>query len=557
MSSLKIIDGPQLGKQFELARGIATVGRDQTNSIQVLDFEISRRHAEFHFRGEEFWIFDLKSSNGTYLNGDRIESAQLAAGDKIRIGQTTLQFVNQSLSDSCANGIFNKDDTIQNLAAGTVMEAESDGVGEEVADWIARAKSNIQVMYQTALATSNNSDSNELVERLLDLVFTWSAARRACVLLMDDNSERLIPTTFRHVDGNEIHKEAFEVNQSVVDYVVRHLEGVISPALSDDERFEFTSNEKDEVLEVICVPIRGRAGVRGIIYIDRLSMKSPEVSNFNEEQFKLMIAIGHQAAVAIENADYYQALLDSERVSAVGNVMASLSHHIKNILQSINGGTHLIEDGLKKRNYDLVQNGWQIVQRNQDTMSNLVMDMLSFSRKRELNLKSSDLCELARGCIKSVERRAAYCGVTVEIECESELKFVDVDRELIQRALHNILTTSINSCRDNSGGLVNVLVSSSDELNAEIVVSDNGVGLSDEELDTVFDPLAINEFSYRTGIHMAVSKKIVVRHGGSITVAKNSEHHQGTVFTVLLPFESPAPVVRDSVQATVAAEHVN
>ena len=56
---------------------------------------------------------------------------------------------------------------------------------------------------------------------------------------------------------------------------------------------------------------------------------------------------------------------------------------------------------------------------------------------------------------------------------------------------------------------------------------------------------------------MAVSKKIVVRHGGSITVAKNSEHHQGTVFTVLLPFEAPDPVVRDSVQATVAAEHVN
>ena len=553
MTSLKIINGPQTGRVFELARGIATLGRDQTNSIQVLDFEISRRHAEIHFRGDEFWVFDLESSNGTYLNGQRVESSRLNENDQIRVGQTTLEFHSRLISDSGIILDRNQDETIQNLNSSTVNELDVGLIDEQVSHWIARAKSNIQVMYQTALATSNHHDTDRLVERLLDLVFTWSSASRACVLLNDETNAVLIPKAFRRVDSNEIDSRPFEINEAVLGYVVRHQEGLLSPDLVNDPRFEDVSSKCNQTTEVICVPIRGRSGVRGLLYVDR-AIELGELGNFNEEQFKLMIAIGHQSAVAIQNADYYQSLLDSERVAAVGNVMKALSHHIKNILQSINGGTHLIEDGLKKRNYDLVQNGWQIVQRNQDTMSNLVMDMLSYSKNRELNLKTVELNELVRSCIKLVERRAAYCGVNVEFKDDVQLEKVVVDRELFQRALHNILSTSINSCRDNSGGVVSVRLKRTEDGFVEIIVNDNGVGFSQSERDTLFDPLAINEFSYRTGIHMAVSKKIIEQHEGTITVRENQDENQGTVFLVRLPLRPEDPEVRQSVQTTILAD---
>ena len=545
MTSIKIINGPQKGRVFELAQGIATVGRDQTNSIQVLDFEISRRHAEFHFRGDEYWVFDLDSSNGTFLNGDQIASNRLKENDQIRIGQTLLEFGNHQQID--------KDDTIQNLSINTVAEMDSDAINENVSNWIARAKSNIQVMYQTALATSNHQDPDKLIERLLELVFTWSSACRASVLLKDEESEAFIPKAFRHSNLNKIDNYPFEINKSVVAYVVLHQEGVLSQNLAGDSRFEVVANSKsgDEIVEVICVPIRGRAGVRGLIYVEH-TLVDGEHETFDEEQFKLLIAIGHQAAAAIENVDYYQSLLDSERVAAVGEVMGSLSHHIKNILQSINGGTHLIEDGLKKRNYDLVQNGWQIVQRNQDLMSNLVMDMLSYSKKTELNLKTIDLNELVRDCVKSIERRASYYGVTVEFT-EGNIDNVLLDRELLTRAMNNLLTASIRSCRDNSGGLVSIRLRKTTDGFAEIVVSDNGVQMSKDEALALFDPLAINEFSYRTGIHMAVSKKIVEEHRGTIAASKNPE--QGTVFTVRLPLTMvDEQIVQHNAETTVVSD---
>ena len=79
----------------------------------------------------------------------------------------------------------------------------------------------------------------------------------------------------------------------------------------------------------------------------------------------------------------------------MGQAVASLSHDIKNILQGIRGGSYLIDAGLKSDQPTVVRRGWQMVERNQERISNLVLDMLSFSKDRTPNLKRQDLqlCE--------------------------------------------------------------------------------------------------------------------------------------------------------------------
>src|SRR5690606_3163086 len=107
---------------------------------------------------------------------------------------------------------------------------------------------------------------------------------------------------------------------------------------------------------------------------------------FREEHLKLMIAIGHQAALAVEDTMYYSAMVQAERLAAIGQTVATLSHHIKNILQGIRGGSYLLEMGLNEHNDDLLRKGWNIVEKNQNKISTLVMDMLSFSKEREPDL---------------------------------------------------------------------------------------------------------------------------------------------------------------------------
>ena len=99
------------------------------------------------------------------------------------------------------------------------------------------------------------------------------------------------------------------------------------------------------------MPMQGRYGMVGVIYID--TSISPQkivqqgvAKKFTDEHLKLMIAIAHQAALAVEDTRYYSAMVQAERLAAVGQTIATLSHHIKNILQGIRGGSYLIEMGL-------------------------------------------------------------------------------------------------------------------------------------------------------------------------------------------------------------------
>ena len=104
------------------------------------------------------------------------------------------------------------------------------------------------------------------------------------------------------------------------------------------------------VREAICVPMQGRYDVVGVIYIDtavtpQKMLAAKGANQFTEEHLRLMVAIAHQAALAVEDTSYYTAMVQAERLAAVGQTIATLSHHIKNILQGVRGGSYLIELG--------------------------------------------------------------------------------------------------------------------------------------------------------------------------------------------------------------------
>ena len=123
-----------------------------------------------------------------------------------------------------------------------------------------------------------------------------------------------------------------------------------------------------------------------------------------------MIAIAHQAALAVEDTRYHQAMVQAERLAAVGQTIATLSHHIKNILQGIRGGSYLIEMGLSAHDEAVVRKGWGMVERNQNKISALVMDMLTFSKEREPEPVAGDLNTTVAEVVELMQTRASRAG---------------------------------------------------------------------------------------------------------------------------------------------------
>src|SRR6476646_3083887 len=86
--SLFVIQGRDQGTRFRLDGSTVTLGRGTSNAVQLHDTEVSREHAEFSRRGEQFFIRDLGSSNGTFVNGKQVKEQELASGDQLQLGRT-------------------------------------------------------------------------------------------------------------------------------------------------------------------------------------------------------------------------------------------------------------------------------------------------------------------------------------------------------------------------------------------------------------------------------------------------------------------------------------
>jgi len=102
MASLFVVSGKARGNYFLLENGTVVVGRDEHADIQIVDEMVSRRHMEVDYDGEKLAcrVEDLQSANGVFVNGRRVsEETELADGDTIRIGETTLLYTVKTVSD--------------------------------------------------------------------------------------------------------------------------------------------------------------------------------------------------------------------------------------------------------------------------------------------------------------------------------------------------------------------------------------------------------------------------------------------------------------------------
>src|SRR5207244_12754808 len=95
---------------------------------------------------------------------------------------------------------------------------------------------------------------------------------------------------------------------------------------------------------------------------------------FTEDHLALAIAVAHQAALAVEETRYHHAMVQAERLAAIGQTIAALSHHIKNILQGLRSGSEILKMGLKDKKDDLLEKGWRINETHQAKSYDLVWD---------------------------------------------------------------------------------------------------------------------------------------------------------------------------------------
>ncbi len=513
-----------------------------SDDIALSDYTISRRHAELRPSARGWAIEDMRSSNGTYLNGNRLDRPmRLKHGDLIRLGSTVLIWdgsedrVLDGSADTVAVGAGAGEPEPgakrfdASILGSVPANDESMVLATPVAAEAVRSWRVVSSLLQTVAAVDS---PRQLIEKVMDIVFQEVPADHGFILMRDENTGKFETDVVR---GLQDTRDKVHASRTIVDHVLANREGVLCSNAMSDARFR--GGHSDSILamglqSVICVPMIAREQALGVIYIDCPMGRHV----YTEEQLRLVAAIGQMAALVIEDARLVKERMRTERLAATGETVAALSHYVKNILQGMKGGSDIVALGLRNRNLATVEQGWQIVERNLDKIFSLTTNMLAFAKHREPRLEPIQLKSLVEDVLKLVQKRAEDKGASIESELSDAMPAIMVDETGIHQVLMNIIVNAIDAV-PKATGAVNVKAAyDAVRDTAVLTVSDNGPGIPKQIRERVFDAFYSTKGHGGTGLGLAVAKKIIDEHVGKIEI--DSAADRGTVVRIILPANS-------------------
>jgi len=228
-------------------------------------------------------------------------------------------------------------------------------------------------------------------------------------------------------------------------------------------------------------------------------------------------------------------LVEAERMAAVGQTVASMSHAIKNVAGGLEGGMFVLEKGLELENKEYLRQGWEMTRRDIKRIKNLAMDLLDYAKPVTINPIDADPNGPARQVRDLMVTKAAECGVELNLELDDNMETMRLDPNAIHECLTNLVSNAIDACQDLLEGDKKVTIRTQDNggLSVRYEVTDTGHGIAPEILTKVFNSFFTTKGSRGTGIGLMATKKLVKEMGGAIMA--NSGVGQGATFTITIP----------------------
>ncbi|PKN08372.1 MAG: histidine kinase [Deltaproteobacteria bacterium HGW-Deltaproteobacteria-8] len=224
-----------------------------------------------------------------------------------------------------------------------------------------------------------------------------------------------------------------------------------------------------------------------------------------------------------------------DHLASLGMLIASLSHGIKGLLTALDGGVYKVNAGFRADDQQMVQVGWGKVTELIGRIKGMVLDILFYAKKRELQLRQVAAAELAAQVCETVAPKAEQLGVTFVSELDPNLGSFAVDSVVLSAALVNMLENAVDAClEDHAKEKHEVVFRARPDANGVFFeIQDNGIGMQPETLARLFSVFFSTKGSRGTGLGLFIAKKAVDQHGGRLGAV--SEPGQGSTFRIWIP----------------------
>jgi pSer/pThr/pTyr-binding forkhead associated (FHA) protein len=348
MPNIQIINIDGRISNFPILKDIIVIGRGNENDLVLPDQSVSRNHVRINKIDTGFFLTDLGSFNGTKVNGKSIQNIRLKNNDQIKIGKILLKFssgekpakspvqtvvltkegdyekghstiIESSAEDSC---MIDSQDLLISPGIGKSPE-ESDillpsdkasqppEVRKELLS-LERMNKVLFVLYEISRQLHLIHDFNELLKKIMDLIFMVIDADYGFVILTgDDGEDELAPVVVKYKDDKVKGKGEIKASRTIINKVVNDKVALLTTDAMADTRLEQAQSLfSQKIRSAMCVPLWKKDEVIGVIQLDSVRFNN----QFTEEDLELLKAIGCQMAMVIEQASLNEQIREEERM---------------------------------------------------------------------------------------------------------------------------------------------------------------------------------------------------------------------------------------------------
>jgi len=556
MPKLLFISGAKKGQTRRLKEKTISIGRDPGNTLFIPDGRISRRHAVLTFENGGYVIEDLGSVNGTLINETPVTREQLQIGDTITLGTTVLKYVSLLNSDKFEPNestlrveILPEDQTVNKINVEKTLISEKMASSKEELEkadknTIHRAYGRLMILYQTSHNLNEIIELPQLFDRILELIMEVITADRGLITLWDKETGTFIPRSVR-LGKTFRDEEKIGLSKTIISQVVSSGQSLLISDAREDERFmEEESVVLHDVRSAMCVPIKGKEAVLGIIYVDTKG----KTIGFDEEDLELMTAIGNQAAVAMEKVTYFEnlrkvheelknhqeQLLQSERLSAMGRLAGGIAHEINNPLTSILGfadliSTHFDHGQLNQKDLKKCIGYINILKNEATRCKQITQGLLQLSQPKKGKKVPTDLNSVLETTLNVAQFHIQNHNIDLVTDFQPDLPLVLADGNHLQQVFLNLIINAKDAMTQ--GGTLKISSWGNGSKWVGVTFEDTGCGMPEEEYEKIFMPLYTTKLEGNgTGLGLSISQTIIEDHKGIIDV--KSREGEGSTFII-------------------------
>ena len=369
-------------------------------------------------------------------------------------------------------------------------------------------------------------DLDVLLARIVYAAAEVSGAEAASILLYDDAAKQLYFQIATNIDEPTRRGLVVPLEGSIAGWIVTNRKPARIPDVHEDSRFfgEVEQATGFTTESILGVPLVTKNKVVGVLEaINKLKGK------FSDSDESMLLVLGAQAAVAIENARLFQQ----------SDLISEFVHELRTPLASLSTATYLLlRPEMSQEQRDQIVNNIHSETLRLNALASSFLDLARLESGRVQFRKSSfDLADLLNECKDVMFSKAEEEHIQIRIEPSDGLPNLEADRDKIKQVLLNLISNAIKYNHPN--GSV-ILRAEAGEKELSISIQDNGIGVPEQDLPRLFEKFfRVREHESKasgTGLGLSICKQIVQGHGGRIEV--KSKLGSGTTFSIRLPRSS-------------------